>query len=136
MPVATPNVARISFEGKNRIAFGIYMIVIGSCLLLVPNALLELLHMPREIFAGVSAAAFGPIHILAVQVLVLAAYNLVAAKHDLKPLIDAGMHGGTLTTLVFIILVGIGLIHPINLLLPAVDMLSIAATAVHRLRRR
>ena len=124
--------ATISFEGKNRIAFGVYMIAIGSWLLFAPNSFLGFLHMPPTRFAGFAALDIGPIHVLGVQVLVLAAYNLVAARHDLKPLIDAGMHGGTLTAVAFIVLVAAGLVHPIALLLPAVDVVSIVLTALHR----
>lgn len=132
---ASTKTPALSFEGKNRIAFGFYLLGLGLWQLMDPNSLLNLLHMPATGFDGGGTFAFGPMHLLGMQIIVLAAYNLIAGKYDLTPLITAGMHGGMVTIVTFILLVGLGCIHPINLLLPAVDLVSVSATFIHRLRR-
>jgi len=131
-------VSQMTFKSKNRFVFGIYLLFIGSWNLISPNTFLSLLYLPETIFSGFSGdvISLGPIHILGVQILILGGYNLFAARNNLEMLIEAGMRGGSLTVLFFIVLVVAGILHPITLLLPAIDVVSIILIAAEKQVKR
>lgn len=126
--------SRMSFEARNRYVFGLYLLLLGAIMLIAPNVLLGFFYLPETLFIGFDSAPilFGPIQIVAIQLLVLGSFNLLAARHQIEPLIEAGMRGGSFAVLFFIVLVGLGLLHPIALLLPAIDIVSIVLIAAHK----
>ena len=117
---------------KNRLVFACYMVGIGLWLLFGSRSFLAFFRLPNTLFSG-RDGAFGPIHLLGVQILILALYNLVAVRERLEPLIAAGMRGGLITCVFFFLLVAVGLLHPLTLLLPAADLISIAVLVLARL---
>ncbi|MCE9499639.1 MAG: hypothetical protein K8R21_03940 [Leptospira sp.] len=118
--------SRWEFEEKNRLVFGIYIIGLGIWLLADPNQFLATVRMP---------VADNPKILFAVgiQVIILGSYNLIASVHSIKPLIEAGIHGGFFTSVVFILLVVTGIFHPMTLLIPLADIISIAMTIGKRI---
>jgi len=125
-------VSKMTFKSKNRFVFGIYLLLLGSWNLISPNTLLSFFYLPETIFSGFSAdvISLGPIHILGVQLLILGSYNLFAARNNLETLVEAGMRGGSITVVFFVVLVATGILHPITLLLPAIDFVSIILIAI------
>jgi hypothetical protein len=129
-------VAPLSVEARNRFLFASYLSLLAIWMLLATGGFIEFFRLPRTLFPGWHGALFGPIHLLAAQVLLLAGYNFVAVLHRLQPLIEAGVRGGLVTCVFFLALVALGLPHPLTLLLPAVDLLSVAWIFFARLGRR
>ncbi len=127
---------KLSLEIKNRFAFAIYMLFLGAWVLLATESFLSVFHLPATLFPSWNATdAFisGPVHLFAVQVIVLAIYNLVAVRYRLARLISAGIRGGLFTCVFVLLLVVAGILHPITLLLPAVDLISVGFILSHRL---
>jgi hypothetical protein len=114
-----------SFEEKNRLIFGAYMIGLGFFLLVDSVYFLQMLHFP---------AIENPkiLNILALQIITLGIYNLISSSHGIKVLIEAGIHGGFFATIVFLILVLVGAFHPLALLIPMIDIISIILTIIRR----
>jgi len=119
--------SKMTFKSKNRFVFGIYLLFIGFWNLISPNTLLSFLYLPETAFSGFlgDVISLGPMHILGVQILILGSYNLFAARNNLETLVEAGMRGGAITVIFFVVLVATGFLHPITLLLPAIDFVSI-----------
>jgi hypothetical protein len=121
---------RRRIEENNRLLFAVYMIGVAAWVLLGTAGFLSFFHLPPTAFpawrTGGQGVLLGPIHLLGVQILLLAYFNLVAVRYRLTPLIDAGVRGGLFTCVFFLALVAAGLLHPVILLLPMVDLLSVA----------
>jgi hypothetical protein len=123
-------------EEKNRFIFAIYMVMLGSWILWNTPLFLSTFHLPSTDFSGwrnhSASTMFGPVHLVGIHVLVLAYYNLVAVRYHLTPLVEAGMRGGLLTCIFCLLLVVLRIVHPILLLLPAVDLLSVVWIVISR----
>lgn len=133
-PGKEPNKAR-SLEIKNRFLFALYMIAIGGWLLFSTESFLSFFYLPKSefsVFDSSLPSIPGPIHLISALIIVLAVYNLVAVKYRLHPLILAGVKGGLFTCLFILLLVASGILHPITLLLPAVDLISVGAILLLR----
>ena len=118
--------AKLKVEEQNRLLFAAYMCGVSAWVLLGTESFLAFFHLPSTVFTGAQgAASLGPIHLLGAQILLLAYFNLVAVRNRLTPLVDAGVRGGLFTCVFFIALVALGLLHPLTLLLPMVDLLSV-----------
>lgn len=126
----------LSLEEKNRFVFAIYMTLLSLWILADSSSFLKFFHLPPTLFPGWTVFRFGPIHILATQILILAIYNFTAVRFRLTPLIEAGMRGGMVTCVFFVILVAVGVLHPITLLLPGADLISVGVILFARLRKR
>ena len=118
---------------KNRFVFAIYVGGIGLWLLFSSSSFLTFFRLPDTIFS-LMPRTIGPIHVLGAQILVLAYYNFVAVRGRLEPLIAAGMRGGLFTCVFFIAMVAAGVLHPLTLLLPAVDLISIVVLLAAQIR--
>jgi len=131
-------VTQMTFKSKNRFVFGIYLLLIGSLSLISPNTLLSFLYLTETSFSGFSGGVIflGPMHIIGVQLLILGSYNIFAARNNLEVLIEAGMRGGSITVVFFVVLVTAGILHPITLLLPAIDFVSIILVAIENKSQR
>lgn len=111
-------------QDVNRALFAAYMVALGTWMLADPQGFLHFFHLP--LVATLSpGAAWGPVQLLAVQVIVLAALNGVAVWHRLDKLIAAGVRGGLFTCAFMLMLVSLGWLHPVVLLLPLVDFISV-----------
>jgi len=129
---------KAGLEIKNRFAFALYMLILGAWILLSTGSFLSFLHLPKTVFAlsgSAQESVPGPVHLVGLFVLLLAAYNLVAVKYRIMPLITAGIRGGLMTCAFVLVLVLTEILHPITLLLPAVDLVSVGAILLLRLFR-
>jgi hypothetical protein len=98
------------------LVFGIYMVVLGLALLVVPNALLSLFAYPTttEIW----------IRILGFIVVVLGYYYIVAARFELTPFFRASVYGRPAVIVCFVVFVALGIARPILILFGAIDLLG------------
>lgn len=126
---------KLNLEIRNRFAFALYMLFLGGWVLLGTGSFLAFFHLPATLFTDWNKAdAFipGPIHLFGMQVMVLACYNLVAVRYRLTNLINAGIRGGLFTCVFVLLLVVFQVLHPITLLLPAVDLISVGIILLQR----
>jgi len=131
--------SKMTFKSKNRFVFGVYLLLLGFLTLFSPNTLLSFLYLPETTFSGFSGdvVSLGPMQILGVQILILGSYNLFAARNNIEALVEAGMRGGSITVVFFVVFVATGILHPITLLLPAIDFVSIILIAIeNQIKRR
>jgi hypothetical protein len=77
--------------------FGIYLIFVGAGFLLIPNTLLPLFRLPKTDEPW--------IRVMAILVLIIAYFYLVAAHHNIIPLYWATVFGRIFVFLSFVILV-------------------------------
>ena len=98
------------------LVFGIYMVVVGVALLVVPNVLLSLFAHPTttEIW----------IRILGFVVVVLGYYYIVAARFELTPFFKAAVFGRPAVIVCFAGLVLLGMAQPVLILFGAIDLLG------------
>ncbi|WP_411823633.1 hypothetical protein [Leptospira sp. 'Mane'] len=115
------------FEYKNRFAFAIYMSLMGVWILSYSQGFLEFFRLPATLFPGFDANGmlFRPIHLIGIHFLMLAYYNLIAVFYQIEPLIEAGMRGGSFTCVFLLALVMLGILSPMVLLIPLVDLVSV-----------
>jgi hypothetical protein len=98
------------------LVFGIYMVVVGLALLVVPNVLLSLFAYPTttEIW----------IRILGFIVVVLGYYYIVAARFELTPFFTASVYGRPAVIVCFTAFVLLGMAQPILILFGLIDLLG------------
>ena len=98
------------------LVFGIYMVVLGLALLVIPNVLLSLFDYPAttEIW----------IRILGFMVVVLGYYYIVAARYELTPFFRASVFGRPAVIVCFAGLVLLGMAQPVLILFGAIDLLG------------
>ena len=103
-------------------AFGIYTVILGLALLVVPNVLLSLFASPTttEIW----------IRILGFIVVVLGYYYIVAARYELTPFFRASVYGRPAVIVCFAGLVLLGMAEPVIVLFGAIDLLGAIWTAL------
>jgi len=134
-----PVISELNLEVKNRFLFALYMVAIGAWMLSSTDGFLSFFHLPESEFTGWSvnskSSVPGPIHLTGILIIVLALYNFVAVRYRLVELITAGVRGGLFTSLFVLLLVTSGMLHPITLLLPAVDLISVGAILFIRLKK-
>jgi len=102
-------------------AFGIYMVVMGLALLVVPNVLLGLFAYPTttEIW----------IRILGFMVVVAGYYYIVAARYELTPFFRATIYGRPAVIVCFGAFTLLGMAEPALVLFGAIDLLGAIWTA-------
>jgi hypothetical protein len=98
---------------KTLFVFGLYMLVLGVTLVLFPNFLLSLFHVPatNEVW----------IRVVGMLVIFLGIYDIVAAKGELKLLIVCSIPVRFSVNVFFTLFVITGLAPPILLLFGAID---------------
>ena len=98
---------------KSLFVFGIYMLVLGLTVVLAPNFLLSLFHVPttNEVW----------IRVVGMLVLFLGIYDIVAAKGEHKLLITWSIPVRFSVIVFFAVFVIAGLAPPILLLFGAID---------------
>ena len=104
------------------LVFGVYMVILGLALALVPKVLLGLFAYPitTEIW----------IRILGFIVVVLGYYYLVAARYELVHFFRASVYGRPAVIVFFAILVALGMAEPILVLFGAIDLLGAVWTGL------
>jgi len=112
----------VSRAAASVLAFGIYMVIVGLALLVVPNVLLSLFAYPTttEIW----------IRILGFIVVVLGYYYIVAARYELTPFFRASVYGRPAVIVCFAGLVLLGMAEPVIILFGAIDLLGAVWTAL------
>jgi hypothetical protein len=100
-------------SARSIFVFGIYMLLLGAIVVLVPNFLLSLFHVPTtdEVW----------IRVVGMLVIFLGVYDIVAAKGEMKLLIQWSIPVRCSVILFFSVFVVAGLAPPILLLFGAVD---------------
>ena len=104
------------------LAFGIYMVVVGLALLVIPNVLLSLLAYPTttEIW----------IRILGFVVVILGYYYIVAARFELTPFFKASVYGRPAVIVCFAAFVLVGMAKPVLVLFGLIDLLGATWTGL------
>ncbi|EQA35751.1 putative membrane protein [Leptospira inadai serovar Lyme str. 10] len=136
--IESPIGKELKFEHKNRFLFAVYMFGLGLWILFFTEGFLRFFHFSDTGFIGWKddKILLGPIHILAGQIILLAYYNFIAVRYRLDPLITAGIRGGEFSCFFLLTFVLLGLLHPMILLLPTVDFISLVSISFMRLRKR
>ncbi len=135
-PRAERNQTPLTLEYYNRFLFALYMIALSPWLLLHSTSFVGFFHLPPIADAENRHFPSNALQIFAILLLQLSLFNIVAVRHRIEPLIAAGMRGGLFTCIFVLLLVVLHVVHPLVLLLPAVDLISIAVIAVSRFRHR
>ena len=112
----------MSRAAVSMLVFGIYTVVVGVALMLVPNVLLGLFAYPTttEIW----------IRILGFIVVILGYYYIVAARYGLVRFFRASVYGRSTLIVFFAILVLLGMSEPVLVLFGAIDLLGAIWTGV------
>ncbi len=103
----------MSNAAKSILVWGIYLVAIGSLLLLIPNFMLDLFNFPatNEVW----------IRMLGGVVVALGYYHIQAARHGLFPFFRWSTQGRAFTVACFIAFVALGLAKPTLLLFASAD---------------
>ena len=101
--------------------FGIYLVVLGSTLLLIPNFLLGLFALPATTEAWV--------RIVGVLVLILAYYCVQSARLEMTGFFRLSVHGRASVIVFFTGLVLFGLAEPLLIAFGVIDLLGALWTA-------
>lgn len=112
----------MSKAAKSVVVFGIYLVVLGLALLIVPNALLTLFAYPttNEVW----------IRVVGLLVLVLGYYYIEAARSELRVMFKASVRARPALIVFFTILVALGHARPVLVLFGAIDLLAAIWTAL------
>ncbi|MBI5042251.1 MAG: hypothetical protein HZC10_00105 [Nitrospirae bacterium] len=101
---------------KSIFVWGIYLVAIGSLLLLIPNFMLSLF--------GFQATNEVWIRVLGGVVVALGYYHIQAARHGLFPFFRWSTQGRAFTVVCFFAFVALGLAKPTLLLFASADFLG------------
>ena len=134
-PLAKSETTPMTLEYFNRFLFALYMIGLSSWVLIHAASFVGFFRLPAPVAADGALFPRNALQVFAILLLQLAFFNLVAVKYRIAPLIAAGMRGGMFTCAFVAVLVVLRIVHPVVLLLPAVDLVSVGAIAVSRMRR-
>ncbi len=106
----------MSKAAKSILVFGIFMVLVGLGLLIMPNVLLTLSGYPTtsEVW----------IRILGLVTAILGYYYIVAARNELTSLFKASVRARPAVIVVFIGFVILGWAKPILILFGAIDLLG------------
>lgn len=132
-PAATKGA--MTLEYYNRFLFALYMIGLAVWISAQPASFVECFHLPAPAM-GADGFQPGALQVFALLLVQLALFNLVAVHHRIQPLIEAGMRGGMFTCVFVLVLVVLRVVHPVVLLLPAVDLVSVVVIFAVRVYRR
>lgn len=102
------------------LVFGIYLLVLGAFLCVVPNALLKLFGMPTTTDVW--------IRVVGMLIALLAGYYLLAARQELTSFMLMSVYLRALVILFFMAFVMAGIAKPILILFGAIDLAGAAWT--------
>ena len=112
----------MSRSGQSVLVFSIYLLVMGSILVAIPNLLLSVLRIPETTEVWV--------RVVGMLVLILGFYYNIAARNELRPFIRATVYGRLSVLFFFIAFVFLGYGPPILLVFGFVDALAATWTAM------
>jgi hypothetical protein len=125
---------KMQLEHYNRFAFAVYMVILALWVLSRPLSFTTFFHLPGIVTASpASVSANVTLQVFAILLFQLAIFNFIAVKYRLKVLIEAGMRGGLATCAFVLILVVFSVVHPLVLLLPAVDLVSVLLIFINKI---
>lgn len=104
------------------LAYAIYLLVLGATLVLAPNALL--------VFFGFSPTGEVWVRVLGVIILILATYDILAARIELIPFFRWSVYVRPMLLVFFLAFVALRLVQPILLLFGVMDVLAAAWTGL------
>lgn len=106
----------MSKAAVSALVFGIYLVLLGVTLLIVPNLLLTLFAYPttNEVWIRVLGLVLG----------ILGYYYIVAARSELTSFFEASVRGRPAVIVCFSALVVLGLAKPVLILFGAIDLLG------------
>lgn len=104
------------------LVFGVYLLILGSVLMVIPNAFLGVFGLPptHDVW----------IRVVAMLVLILGCYYLGSARAELTPLFRWTVWMRASVPVFFAAFVAFGLVQPILLLFGVVDLAAATWTAV------
>lgn len=120
----------------NRLLFAIYMILLSGWIFFLPDSFIAFFHLPLPASATEANLLHGLLAVFSLLLLQLALFNLIAVRYRIEVLITAGMRGGLVACVAASLLVLFRIAHPLVLLIPAVDLVSVAAIALGKIGRR
>lgn len=106
----------MSKAARSVLVFGVYVLIMGLTLMIVPNALLGLFRYPTSDEVWVRVVGF-----LAATV---GYYYIVAARSELTPFFEASVRARPFLIVCFIVFVSLGLAKPVLVLFGAIDLLG------------
>lgn len=112
----------MSPSGKTLFYFGIYVVSAGLLFLSIPETLISLTQLPPM--------PTGWTRVIGLLALVIGAYDILAGKHDVKPLIKASVYVRLGFALGIVLLVALGQMPLPLLLFGAADGLAALWTAM------
>ena len=112
----------MSKPAQSVFVFSIYLFVIGSILVVVPNLLFALLGIPETSEVWV--------RVVGVLALILGFYYFVAARNELTPFLRATVYGRLSVCAFFVAFVLLGFAPPILLVFGVVDAVAASWTAM------
>lgn len=94
--------------------FAIYLFIISSVVVLAPNLLLAIFRIPptTEVW----------IHVVGVVVFAIGIYIWIAAKHDIKPILEASVYTRALVFVAFTTFALLGMTSPMIIVFGLVDL--------------
>jgi hypothetical protein len=102
--------------------FGLYLLVIGTVILVVPNVFLAVFGLP--------ATAEVWIRVMAMLLLFLGCYDVLSARAELKPFFRWSVPLRASVILFFAVFVALQLVQPVLLLFGVIDLAAATWTAV------
>ncbi len=120
----------------NRLLFAVYMMLLSGWIFLFPDSFIVFFHLPLPASAAETHLLHGLLTIFSLLLTQLALFNLIAVRYRIEALIAAGMRGGLVTCIAVALLVLFRIAHPLVLLIPAVDLVSVVVIALGKMRKR
>lgn len=120
---------------RNRFFFAFYMVALSAWIVSHPDSFVAFFRLPAAATAEDAALLHSLLFVFSLLLLQLALFTFVAVRYRIAVLIEAGVRGGLVTCIVVAVLVVLRVAHPLVLLIPAVDLVSIAAIALGKLRQ-
>lgn len=105
----------MSSAAKSIFIFGVYLLILGVILVVIPNSLLSLFGVP-------STEAW--IRVIGIQFLVLASYYIQAARKNVVDFFLWTVYARPFPILIIIVFVLMGFVTPALILFGAVDLLG------------
>ena len=105
--------SKSAFSAK---VFAIYLFIVGAMLVVAPNLLLSIFRIPptSEVW----------IHVVGVTAFMIGVYAWVAARHEIKPFLQASVYTRFVVFGVFTVFAVIGLASPMIVVFGVADLLG------------
>jgi hypothetical protein len=105
------NMSRSAFTLK---VFGVYLLVFGTSLIVIPNLMLSVFGMPQTTEVW--------IRVVGVLAIVIGVYQWYAAKSEARAVFQASVYARAFVFLAFIAFVLLGFVKPVLILFGGIDL--------------